>query len=173
MSKPIMPKATALWLIDHTKLTFDQIAEFCGVHLLHVQVWADDKRTNLRAVSPIKTGQLTLEEVERCEKEPKARLRLCTHTYVPPKVRRGGRYTLLSKRSDIPHAILWLVRQHPHLTDTQISRLIGTTRPTVRSVREATHWNFKALTPQDPVLLGLCTQKTLEDLALKIPTDKK
>ncbi len=164
MSKPVMPKATALWLIDNTKLTFAQIADFCGLHVLQIEALEEGKRGTLQPVSPLLTGQLTAEEIKRCELDPNAQISLAPVLYPPKKARKGSRYTLLSKRSDIPHAILWLTRHYPHLTDAQIAGLIGTTKPTVRGVREGTHWNYKALTPQSPVFLGLCTEEHLQSL---------
>ena len=164
MNLPLMPKATAMWLVENTALTFEQIAEFCGIHPLEVQGMADGEvAQNIVGMDPVKTGQLTQEEIDRAAKDPKVRLKLKTSTLPEPKRRRGPRYTPLSKRHERPDAIAWLVRYHPELTDPQICKLVGTTKPTIAAVRERTHWNSANIKPRDPVALGLCKQIELDD----------
>ena len=169
MSQPLlMPKATAVWLVDNTALSFDQIAAFCTLHPLEVQGIADgDVASGIMGVNPIQNGQLTKEEIEKGEADPNYRLKLSD-----PKVRvaavkrKGPRYTPISRRNERPNAIKWLVRNHPELKDAQIMRLVGTTKSTIESVRENTHWNSANLTAMDPVTLGLCSQIEL-DLEVK------
>jgi hypothetical protein len=154
----LMPKATAVWLVENTTLTFDQIGAFCNLHPLEVQGIADGEvAIGIVGLDPTTNGQLTKEEIERCEKDPAERL----------KMAKGPRYTPVSKRQDKPDAVAWLVRHHPELTDAQISRLIGTTKQTIAAVRDRTHWNSPNLRPRDPVLLGLCTQTDLNNAILK------
>jgi hypothetical protein len=166
MDKPLMPKATAVWLIDNTGLTFAQIADFCGLHPLEVKGIADGEvGAGIRGLDPIGQGMLTRAELERCEKDPKARLQIAKSvaaTVKPPK-RREPRYTPLSKRQDRPDAIAWLLRHHPELGDAQICKLLGTTKNTVQAVRDRTHWKSQEIRPRDPVLLGLCQQIELDD----------
>lgn len=168
MTQPLMPKATAVWLLDKTSLTFEQIAEFCGFHPLEVQGIADGEiAQNIVGLDPIANGQLTEEEIKRCEKDPTARLRL-RQDEVPARTRsRGPRYTPVSKRQDKPDAIAWLVRHHPELSDAQICRLIGTTKQTVNAIRTRSHWNIANIKPQDPVSLGICKQLELEEAIAK------
>ncbi len=163
MPKPLMPKATAVWLIDHTTLTFEQIADFCDLHHLEVQGIADGEvAIGITGISPIDAGELTAEEIERCQKDPSGRMEMSKPDLPVPVARtKGPRYTPLSKRQDRPDAISWLVTQHPELSDAQISRLVGTTKPTINAIRERTHWNAQNLKPQNPVKLGLCTQVEL------------
>ncbi len=164
MTLPLMPRATAIWLVDNTALTFEQIAVFCGVHILEVQAIADgDGTQNLRAVNPIMNGQLTADEIARCEKAPAARLQHRVSTANLPKSKSSARYTPIAKRRDKPNAIAWLVRQHPELTDLQICKLIGTTKGTIQSIRNKTYWNYTSLTPVDPVFAGLCSQTLMND----------
>ncbi len=162
--KPLMPKATAVWLVENTTLTFKQIADFCGLHELEVQGIADgDVAAGVKGFDPIANNQLTQEEIEKGEKDPAHKLKLKFNpAAVGEEKRRGPRYTPLSKRQDRPAAILWLVKFHPELTDGQISKLIGTTKPTIQSIRERTHWNIANLQPIDPVALGLCKQSELD-----------
>jgi hypothetical protein len=163
-----MPKATAVWLVDNTKLTFRQIGDFCGLHELEVQGIADGEvAQNIVGLDPVGGGQLTREEIIRCEGDPAARLRLTTPVIPEAKKRKGPRYTPVSKRQDRPDAIAWLVRYHPELTDAQVGKLIGTTKPTIASIRNRSHWNMTNLKPTDPVTLGLCSQMELDD-ALRI-----
>ncbi len=156
MILPLMPKATAVWLVDNTALTFVQIAEFTGLHPLEVQGVADGEvATGLQGANPVNAAQLTTEEIKRCEADPTARLTIADSDVPRPRARtKGQRYTPVSKRHDRPAAILWLLRYHPELTDTQISKLVGTTKPTINSVRDRTHWNIQQLKPNDPVSLG-------------------
>lgn len=162
---PLMPKATAVWLVENTSLTFDQIADFCKLHPLEVKGIADGEvAAGIRGLDPITSGQLTREEIARGEGNPAYRLALSVSKVKVPEVKRtkGPRYTPLSRRQDRPNAILWLVRNHPELKDAQIMRLVGTTKSTLKAVRERTHWNSAALAPMDPVTLGLCSQIDLD-----------
>ena len=162
---PLMPKATAVWLVENTSLTFDQIANFCKLHPLEVKGIADgDVAAGIRGHDPITSGQLNREEIERGEQNENYQLALLVSKVVMPEVKksRGPRYTPLSRRQDRPNAILWLVRNHPELKDAQIMRLVGTTKATLKAIRERTHWNAAALTPMDPVTLGLCSQIDLD-----------
>ncbi|MBS3648974.1 DUF1013 domain-containing protein [Pseudaminobacter sp. 19-2017] len=160
----LMPKATAVWLVDNTALSFDQIAQFCSLHPLEVKAIADgESAQGIKGMDPIITGQLSRDEIVRAEKDPNYRLRLSEpKVRVPESKRRAPRYTPLSKRQDRPNAILWLVRNHPELKDAQISRLVGTTKSTIEQIRERRHWNAANLTPMDPVTLGLCSQIDLD-----------
>ncbi|MFZ1814022.1 MAG: cell cycle transcriptional regulator TrcR [Rhizobiaceae bacterium] len=161
---PLMPKATAVWLVDNTSLTFDQIATFCHLHPLEVKAIADGENAQgIRGMDPITMGQLSRDELERGQKDPTYRLKVSQSKVVVPTVkRRGPRYTPVSKRQDRPNAIRWLLRNHPELKDSQIIRLVGTTKTTIEAIREGTHWNAANLTPMDPVTLGLCTQIALD-----------
>jgi hypothetical protein len=160
----LMPKATAVWLVDNTALSFDQIAQFCSLHPLEVKAIADgDSAQGIKGMDPIITGQLTREEIARAEQDPNHRLKLSEpKVRVPESKRKGPRYTPLSKRQDRPNAILWLVRNHPELKDAQISRLVGTTKSTIEQIRNRTHWNAANLVPMDPVTLGLASQIDLD-----------
>ena len=161
---PLMPKATAIWLVENTSLTFDQIANFCKMHPLEVKGIADGEvGAGIRGADPITAGQLTRDEIARAEKDSAHHLKLATSKVVLPAVkRRGPRYTPLSRRQDRPNAILWLVRNHPELKDAAIMRLVGTTKTTLQAIRERTHWNSAQLAPMDPVTLGLCSQIDLD-----------
>jgi hypothetical protein len=169
MILPLMPKATAVWLVDNTGLSFVQIADFTGLHPLEVQGVADGEvATGLQGADPVSAAQLTLEEIKRCEEDPTARLTIADSDVPRPRARtKGQRYTPVSKRHDRPAAILWLLRYHPELTDTQVSKLVGTTKPTINSVRDRTHWNMQQLKPNDPVSLGMCTQLDLDQALQK------
>lgn len=160
----LMPKATAVWLVDNTSLSFDQIAHFCKLHPLEVQAIADgDSAQGIKGLDPVSSGQLLREDIERAERDPDFQLKLAPpKVRVPESKRRGPRYTPVSKRQDRPNAILWLVRNHPELKDAQIMRLVGTTKPTIAAIRERTHWNAANLSPLDPVTLGLCSQIDLD-----------
>ncbi len=160
----LMPKATAVWLVDNTALSFDQIAQFCSLHPLEVKAIADgESAQGIKGMDPIITGQLTRDEIARGEKDTNYRLKLSEpKVRVPESKRKGPRYTPLSKRQDRPNAILWLVRNHPELKDAQISRLVGTTKSTIEQIRERKHWNAANLVPMDPVTLGLCSQIDLD-----------
>jgi hypothetical protein len=165
-TQPLMPKATAVWLVDNTGLSFDQIADFCKLHPLEVRAVADgDAAQGIKGLDPIQTGQLTREEIAKAEADPNYRLHLAPNKVRLPEAKRktrGGRYTPVSRRQDRPNAILWLVRNHPELKDSQIMRLVGTTKSTIASIRERTHWNAPNLQPMDPVTLGLCSQIDLD-----------
>jgi len=166
---PLMPKATAVWLVDNTSLTFEQIAVFCGLHVLEVKGIADgDVAHGIKGMDPISSGQLSRDEIHVAEEDPKHRLLLLEPKVEVPEVKtkRGPRYTPVSRRQDRPNAILWLLRNHPELKDSQVMRLVGTTKPTILAIRERTHWNSPNLVAQDPVTLGLCSQIDL-DAAVK------
>ena len=175
MALPLMPKATAVWLVENTALSFDQIGEFCGLHALEVQAIADGEvALQMQGLDPVANGQLTLEEIERCQKDPTARLKLAKEaTPVPMVKHRGPRYTPIAKRQDKPNAISWLVKNHPELSDGQISKLVGTTKPTIHAVRDRTHWNATNIKPQHPVSLGLCTLEELEAAVTRANRGKK
>ena len=160
----LMPKATAVWLVDNTALSFEQIAQFCKLHPLEVKAIADgESAQGIKGLDPISTGQLSREEIARAEANPNHKLKLSEpKVRVPESKRKGPRYTPVSKRQDRPNAILWLVRNHPELKDAQISRLVGTTKSTIEQIRNRTHWNSAALQPMDPVTLGLCSQIDLD-----------
>ncbi len=163
---PLMPKATAVWLLDNTALTFDQIAEFCKLHPLEVKAIADgDAAQGIKGLDPIQTGQLTREQISAAEANPEQKLTLSEQKVSVPATERGKkgpRYTPVSRRQDRPNAILWLVRNHPELKDAAIMRLVGTTKSTIAAIRDRTHWNAAALAPMDPVTLGLATQTDLD-----------
>jgi hypothetical protein len=167
MAKPLMPKATAVWLIDNTGLTFEQIGEFCGLHELEVQALADGEvAPGMHGIDPVQGGQLTAEEIARCEADPDAALVMVVSDMPQPVVRhKGPRYTPVSKRADKPDGIAWLAKHHPELADAQIGRLIGTTKPTITAVRDRSHWNSANIRPRSPVEFGLCTQ---EEMAIEI-----
>jgi hypothetical protein len=158
-----MPKATAVWLVENTSLTFEQIAAFCELHTLEVQGIADDEvAVGIQGMDPIANGQLTREELERCQGDPTAVLTLAKQDLPQPSKRtKGPRYTPVAKRQDKPDGIAWLLRHHPELKDSQIAKLIGTTKTTILAVRERSHWNSPNIRPRDPVLLGLCSQSDL------------
>src|SRR5471032_112071 len=164
---PLMPKATAVWLLDNTALSFDQIADFCKLHPLEVKAIADgDSAQGIKGLDPIQTGQLTREQITEAEANPEIRLTLTEAKVATSNSERGGkkgpRYTPVSRRQDRPNAILWLVRNHPELKDSAIMRLVGTTKSTISAIRDRTHWNAVALAPMDPVTLGLATQIDLD-----------
>jgi len=164
MAAPLMPKATAVWLVENTSLTFDQIADFCELHPLEIQAIADgDVANQMQGLDPVANGQTTAEEIERCQADPEARLKLSPKALPPQLVKhKGPRYTPISKRQDKPDAIAFLLRSHPELTEAQISKLIGTTKPTIAAVRDRTHWNSPNIKARHPVELGLCTFAELE-----------
>lgn len=171
--KPLMPKATAVWLVDNTALTFDQIADFCGLHPLEIAAMADDEESQgVKGMDPVNSGQLSRDEIARAEANPAHKLKLSApKVIVPAAKRKGPRYTPLSKRQDRPNAILWLVRNHPELKDSQIGKLLGTTKGTIQQVRERSHWNSNNLQPMDPVALGLCSQIELDRAVAKASKD--
>jgi hypothetical protein len=158
-----MPKATAVWLIDKTSLTFEQIADFVGMHPLEVQAIADGEvAQGIIGYDPVQNGQVTREEIARCEADPASRLVLAEAALPVPKSRqRGAKYTPVSKRNDRPDAIAWVLRHHPQLSEQQVAKLLGTTKETIAKVRDRTHWNSANIKPRDPVILGLCTQSDL------------
>ena len=166
-AQPLMPHATAAWLVDNSSLTFEQIAEFCGLHILEVQAIADDTAaTKLTGRDPIRAGELTQEEIDKGQKDPSYRLHMHKE---PDQTRRtkGPRYTPVSKRQDKPDGIAWIIRNHPEITDGQISLLIGTTRTTIAAIRDRSHWNIANIQPKDPVTLGLCSQRELDAVVAK------
>ncbi|MEZ5891609.1 MAG: cell cycle transcriptional regulator TrcR [Parvularculaceae bacterium] len=167
--RPLMPIATAVWLIDNSSLTFDQIADFCGLHPLQVKGIADgDVGAGVRGIDPIATHQLSREELEKAETDENHRLKILRpKTLVAEKPRKGPRYTPVSKRQNRPDAIAWMVRNHPEISDAQIAKLLGTTKSTIQSVRDRSHWNSANLTPRDPVGLGLCSQMDLDAVVRK------
>ncbi|PIB26121.1 cytoplasmic protein [Amylibacter kogurei] len=169
MALPIMAKATAVWLVDNTTLTFKQIADFCGLHELEVNGIADGEvGIGIKGFDPIANNQLTDDEIKAGEKSPSHKLKLKFNAAAEgEEKRRGPRYTPLSKRQDRPAGILWLVKFHPELSDGQISKLVGTTKPTIQALRERTHWNIANIVPIDPVALGLCKQTELDTAVQK------
>jgi len=167
MAQPLMPHATAAWLVDNTALSFEQIAEFCGLHILEIQAIADDTAaTKLTGRDPIRAGELTHAEIEKGAADPDHKLVMHKE---PDPVRRtkGPRYTPVSKRQDKPDGIAWIIRNHPEVTDGQISKLIGTTRTTIAAIRDRSHWNMANIQPKDPVTLGLTTQRELDAAVAK------
>jgi hypothetical protein len=164
MALPLMPKATAVWLVENTALTFEQIADFCGLHPLEVQGIADgDVSGGIRGLDPTANGQLSGDEIKRCEANPKERLQMLSTAkqYISTKTK-GSRYTPVARRQDKPDAIAWLIKHFPTMTDAKIAKLVGTTKNTIQAVRSKTHWNSNNIKPRDPVLLGLCTQTHLD-----------
>jgi hypothetical protein len=167
-NKPLMPKATAVWLVDNTALSFEQIADFCGLHPLEVKGIADeDVAKGIKGQDPVATGQLTREQIAEAEKDPKKRLKMAAPKHKMPSVRqkRAPRYTPVSKRQDKPDAVYWLIKNHPEFTDSEIIKLIGTTKATIAKIRERSHWNAANIKAVDPVTLGLTSQLEL-DLAV-------
>ncbi len=174
MSRLLMPKATAVWLVENTALTFDQIADFCELHPLQVKGIADgDVDMGIKGLDPVANGQLARAEIEKAEKDPAYRLHMAKPAFEMPEVksRRSPRYTPVSKRQERPDAIYWLLRNHPELTDAQVSKLVGTTKSTIQSIRDRSHWNASNIKPVDPVSLGLCSQIEL-DAAVKKAADR-
>ncbi len=174
MNKPLMAKATAVWLVDNTTLSFKQVADFCGMHELEIQGIADgDVAPGVKGFDPVANNQLDAAEIEKGQKDPLYKLKLKFNaSAVGEEKRRGPRYTPLSKRQDRPAAILWLVKFHPELSDGAIGKLVGTTKPTILSIRERSHWNINNITPVDPVALGLCKQSEL-DIAVQAAVRRK
>lgn len=167
-TKPLMPKATAVWLVDNTSLTFEQIADFCGLHPLEVKGIADeDVAKGIKGQDPVTSGQLTREQIEEAEKNPKTRLKMAPPKHKMPSVKqkKAPRYTPVSKRQDKPDAVYWILRNHPEFADADIIKLIGTTKATIQKIRERSHWNATNIKAVDPVTLGLCSQLEL-DLAV-------
>lgn len=167
MAQPLMPHATASWLVDNTALSFPQIADFCGLHILEVQAIADDTAgSKLTGRDPVRAHELTMEEIEKGQADPDYRLVMAKG---PDQVRRtkGPRYTPVSKRQDKPDGIAWIIRNHPEISDGAIGKLIGTTRTTIAAIRDRSHWNIANIVPKDPVTLGLCSQRELDALVVK------
>jgi hypothetical protein len=165
MTLPLMPKATAVWLIEKTALTFEQIADFCGMHPLEVQAIADGEvAQGIVGYDPVANGQLTPGEITRCEGDTKLRLKLAPSSIPMPKKVKGARYTPVAKRNDRPDGIAFLLRNYPQLVDAQIAKLMGTTKDTIQKVRDRTHWNSPNIKPRDPVILGLCSQTDLHNM---------
>jgi len=163
MALPLMPKATAVWLVENTTLSFEQIAEFCGMHSLEVQAIADGEvAIGIVGLDPVANGQLTREEIERCEKDDVLNLRLAAQHEMSRQKQKGARYTPVSKRQDNPDAVAWILKHHPELSDAQIGKLLGTTKDTILKVRDRSHWNAANIKPRNPVTLGLCTEPDLE-----------
>jgi len=174
-NKPLMPKATAVWLVDNTSLSFDQIADFCGLHPLEVKGIADeDVAKGIKGMDPVSAGQLTREQIDAAEKDPKLRLKMAPPKHKMPavKLKKAPRYTPVSKRQDKPDAVYWLLRNHPEFADADIIKLIGTTKATIQKIRERSHWNATNIKAVDPVTLGLCSQLEL-DLAVSRAAVKK
>ncbi len=172
MAQPLMPHATAAWLVDETALTFEQIARFCGLHILEIQAIADETTgTKLIGRDPIRAGEVTLAEIEKGQSDPDYELQM---DRVPDATTRtkGPRYTPVSKRQDKPDGIAWILRNHPEVSDGAIGRIIGTTRNTIQAIRDRSHWNILEITPKDPVTLGLCTQRELDAVVAKAAKQK-
>ncbi len=171
MTLPLMPKATAVWLVEKTTLTFEQIGDFCGMHPLEVQGIADGEvAVGIIGQDPIASGQLTLENIQHCENNAEAKLQITSQTekfIISKSKAKGGRYTPVSRRQDKPDAVAWFVKYHPSIPDAHIIKLIGTTKNTINAVRTRSHWNSPNLKPKDPVLLGLCTQTRLDEAIAK------
>lgn len=174
---PLLPKATAIWLLENTSLTFQQIADFCGIHELEIKGMADGEVSqSIKGLNPVANGQLTLEEIERCSKDPKSKLQIIIsiahELMIKNEKKRSTKYIPMARREDKPNAIYWLLRNYPTIQDNQIIKLIGTTKTTIDSIRNRTHWNMKDIQPKDPVLLGICSQiqlnKVVEQLESSI-----
>jgi len=171
MPSPLMPKATAVWLIENTTLTFEQIADFCDLHLLEIQAIADGEvAAGMIGVDPVANGQLDLEDIHQAEKDPSKRLHLKTNLQ-SVALKKERRYTPVARRQDRPNAIAWLLKYHPELSDNQIVRLLGTTKTTINAVKNRTHWNAPNIKPRDPVLLGICSQEDLNEALAKAKTE--
>ena len=164
---PLMPHATASWLVDNTGLTFEQIAEFCGLHMLEVQAMADDLASSkYTGRDPVRSGELTMGEIEKGQADPNYRLKMHKAPVTVSRTK-GPRYTPVSKRQDKPDGIAWILRNHPEISDAQIGKLIGTTRTTIAAIRDRSHWNIGNIQPKDPVTLGLCSQRELDAIVAK------
>ena len=174
MTAPFMPKATAKWLIENTALSFEQIAHFCEMHPLEIQGIADGEVAgSIQPNDPVKCGELSKEEIERCEKDANAKLKISNAAVeFMAKKRKGARYTPVARRQDKPDAIAWLLKHHPELQDSQLVKLVGTTKKTIESIRDRSYWNNNNLNPRDPVLLGICTQTALNESVEKASKKK-
>jgi len=166
MRKPLMPKATASWLIENTTLSFKQISEFVGIHVLEIQAIADGEVSNgILPRNPVENGELTKEEISRCEKDEKLLLNIkSSEVPVPNKKTKGSRYTPLSKRADKPNGIYWFIRNIPDIPDSKICKIIGTTKKTVQAIRERTYWNIQNVRAQNPFEIGLCSKEEIESI---------
>jgi hypothetical protein len=179
MPTPLMPKATAVWLVENTTLTFDQIGDFCGMHPLEIQGIADGEvAVGIMGQDPVAGGELVSEEITKAEKDEDYRMVMSSHALAHMKMsgakKRGARYTPVARRQDKPEAIAFILKNHPYIPDSQIIKLIGTTKKTIESIKEKTHWNISNIKPKDPVLLGLCMQTSLDAVAAKFrPADAK
>lgn len=174
MALPLMPKATAVWLIDNTTLTFEQIAAFTGMHPLEIKGIADGEvAQGIVGQDPVQTGQLKREEIEQGEKSPAYRLQLTQSTVEIGKTKGNARYTPVAKRQDKPNAIMWLAKFHPEVSDAQIGRLLGTTKKTIVDIKERKHWNIANIKPQDPVSVGLCSQLQLDEVVIEAQKAKE
>ena len=168
MNQPLMPMATAVWLVENTSLTFKQIGRFCGLHELEVQAIADETvGQTIVGIDPTVSGQLTWNEINRCQEDSLADLELVEDAVPTLPRTKGPRYTPVSRRQDRPDAVAWLIRNHPELTDGQICKIVGTTKPTIQSIRDRSHWNITNIRPQDPVSLGICSQAELDEAVTK------
>ena len=165
---PLMPHATAAWLVDNTGLTFVQIAEYCGIHILEVQAIADETAaTKYTGRDPVRAHELSMEEIEKGQKDPNYKLKMSVQAQDTIRRTRGPRYTPVSKRQDKPDGIAWILKNHPEVSDGAIGKLIGTTRNTIAAIRDRTHWNIQNIQPKDPVTLGLCSQRELDAIVAK------
>jgi uncharacterized protein len=170
VAQPLMPHATASWLVDNTALSFEQIARFCGLHILEVQAIADDTATTkLTGRDPVRAGEITLAEIEKGQNDPKYVLQMHKEPEAATRTK-GPRYTPVSKRQDKPDGIAWIIRNHPEVSDGQIGKIIGTTRTTIQAIRERSHWNIANIVPKDPVTLGLCSQRELDAVVAEAAT---
>jgi uncharacterized protein len=169
MTQPLMPKATAVWLIDNTALSFEQIADFCQLHALEVQAIADGEvSTGMQGFDPVANGQVSRDEIERCATDSSLRMKMLQSSLPKPATKnKGPKYVPISKRGDKPDAIAWLLKHHPELKDSQVARLVGSTKETINKVRERTHWNSQNISARHPVLLGLCPARDLEQAVTK------
>ena len=175
MTLPLMPQATAVWLIENTALSFQQVGDFCGLHVLEVQGIADEEAAySIKAKNPITSGELTTNNIKECEEDNTKQLILAkVSTTFTSKKKKAPRYTPLSGRQDRPNAIAWIIKFHPEMSDGQISKLIGTTKFTITQIRERTHWNISNVSPKDPVMLGLCKQNELASAITKARRSSK
>ena len=176
MSGPLMPKSTAVWLVEHTSLTFEQISKFCNLHILEIQGIADGEvALGIQGKNPIMSGELSKEEIVRCEQDQSKSLEIIKDIIpLSSSLKKGKkRFTPASRRQVIPDAISWLLKYYPELSDPQISKLIGTTKGTINSIKTREHWNIQNISPRDPVLLALCTQSSLSEVVMKAKKKKK
>ena len=176
MILPLMPKATAIWLVENTSLSFKQIANFCGMHELEIKGIADGEvGAGIKGLNPITNNQLTKEEIERCSNDSDSDLQIIENeiSAKTEQSKKKKKYTPLSKRQDRPDAVYWLIRNHPELKDSQVARLVGSTKSTIDAIRNRTHWNMASIKPQDPIGLGLCKQIELDEAIAKAERSMK